>query len=439
MPQNDAPRRNSKAEPAGIDSRIAAFEILKSIDGGRYLDMAMRRATSLEPRDRAFARLLVTTCLRRGGQIDRILGTLMNKPPAGKARDAIHILRLGAAQLLFLETGAHAAVNSTVDLMRASGFDRLTGLTNAVMRRLSREAETLLSGTDVEDNLPDWLRKSWRQHYGVARTRKMMELMMQPPTLDITPKSDAEDWADMLDGTVIDGRTVRRDFDGDPTRLDGFAEGHWWVQDAAAAVPAALFGDLDGRHVVDLCAAPGGKTAQLIAAGAKVTAVDSSKQRLEILERNLGRLGMTATLVATDGRRFTPREKVDAVLIDAPCSATGTLRRRPDVLRHRDATDLVSLAGIQAALIKRAAGWLETGGCLIYATCSLQHEEGEAVIDQVTAALKDKIAIDPVTKAEAGAFAPALTDAGMLRIVPSDFASLGGVDGFFVARLKSTA
>ena len=438
MPQNDAPRRNSKAEPAGIDSRIAAFEILKSIDGGRYLDMAMRRATSLEPRDRAFARLLVTTCLRRGGQIDRILGTLMTKPPAGKARDAIHILRLGAAQLLFLETGAHAAVNSTVDLMRASGFDRLTGLTNAVMRRLSREAETLLSGTDVEDNLPDWLRKSWRQHYGVARTRKMMELMMQPPTLDITPKSDAEDWADMLDGTVIDGRTVRRDFDGDPTRLDGFAEGQWWVQDAAAAVPAALFGDLDGRHVVDLCAAPGGKTAQLIAAGAKVTAVDSSKQRLEILERNLGRLGMTATLVATDGRRFTPREKVDAVLIDAPCSATGTLRRRPDVLRHRDATDLVSLAGIQAALIKRAAGWLETGGCLIYATCSLQHEEGEAVIDQVTAALKDKIAIDPVTKAEAGAFAPALTDAGMLRIVPSDFASLGGVDGFFVARLKST-
>ena len=439
MPQNDAPRRKSKAEPAGMDSRIAAFEILKSIDGGRYLDMAMRRATSLEPRDRAFARLLVTTCLRRGGQIDRILGTLMTKPPAGKARDAIHILRLGAAQLLFLETGAYAAVNSTVDLMRASGFDRLTGLTNAVMRRMSREAEVLLSATDVEDNLPDWLRKSWRQHYGVARTRKMMELMMQPPTLDITPKSDAEDWADMLDGTVIDGRTVRRDFDGDPTRLDGFAEGHWWVQDAAAAVPAALFGDLDGRHVVDLCAAPGGKTAQLIAAGAKVTAVDSSKQRLEILERNLGRLGMTATLVATDGRRFTPREKVDAVLIDAPCSATGTLRRRPDVLRHRDATDLVSLAGIQAALIKRAAGWLKTGGCLIYATCSLQHEEGEAVIDQVTAALKDKIAIDPVTKAEAGAFAPALTDAGMLRIVPSDFASLGGVDGFFVARLKSTA
>ena len=439
MPQNDAPRRKSKAEPAGMDSRIAAFEILKSIDGGRYLDMAMRRATSLEPRDRAFARLLVTTCLRRGGQIDRILGTLITKPPAGKARDAIHILRLGAAQLLFLETGAHAAVNSTVDLMRASGFDRLTGLTNAVMRRLSREAEALLSATDVEDNLPDWLRKSWRQHYGVARTRKMMELMMQPPTLDITPKSDAEDWADMLDGTVIDGRTVRRDFDGDPTRLDGFAKGQWWVQDAAAAVPAALFGDLAGRHVVDLCAAPGGKTAQLIAAGAKVTAVDSSKQRLEILERNLGRLGMTATLVATDGRRFTPREKVDAVLIDAPCSATGTLRRRPDVLRHRDATDLVSLAGIQVALIKRAAGWLETGGCLIYATCSLQHEEGEAVIDQVTAALKDKIAIDPVTKAEAGAFAPALTDAGMLRIVPSDFASLGGVDGFFVARLKSTA
>ena len=439
MPQNDAPRRKPKAETAGIDSRMAAFEILKSIDGGRYLDMAMRRAAPLEPRDRAFARLLVTTCLRRGGQIDRILGTLMTKAPAGKARDALHILRIGAAQLLFLETGAHAAVNSTVELMRVSGFDRLTGLTNAVMRRLSREAESLLSGTDVEDNLPDWLRQSWRQQYGVAQTRRMMELMMQPPTLDITPRSDAEDWADILDGELIDGRTVRRAFDGDPTRLDGFAEGHWWVQDAAAALPAALFGDLTGRHVVDLCAAPGGKTAQLIAAGAKVTAVDSSKQRLEILERNLGRLGMSATLVATDGRKFKPREKVDAVLIDAPCSATGTLRRRPDVLRHRAASDLASLAAIQRELVTRAAGWLEPDGCLIYATCSLQNEEGEAVIEQVTAELKDRIALDPVTREEAGDFAPALTGDGMLRILPSDFAKLGGVDGFFVARLKSTA
>ena len=439
MPQNDAPRRKPKAETAGIDSRMAAFEILKSIDGGRYLDMAMRRAAPLEPRDRAFARLLVTTCLRRGGQIDRILGTLMTKAPAGKARDALHILRIGAAQLLFLETGAHAAVNSTVELMRVSGFDRLTGLTNAVMRRLSREAEGLLSGTDVEDNLPDWLRQSWRQQYGVAQTRRMMELMMQPPTLDITPRSDAEDWADILDGELIDGRTVRRAFDGDPTRLDGFAEGHWWVQDAAAALPAALFGDLTGRHVVDLCAAPGGKTAQLIAAGAKVTAVDSSKQRLEILERNLGRLGMSATLVATDGRKFKPREKVDAVLIDAPCSATGTLRRRPDVLRHRAASDLASLAAIQRELVTRAAGWLEPDGCLIYATCSLQNEEGEAVIEQVTAELKDRIALDPVTREEAGDFAPALTGDGMLRILPSDFAKLGGVDGFFVARLKSTA
>ena len=439
MPQNDAPRRKPKAETAGIDSRMAAFEILKSIDGGRYLDMAMRRAAPLEPRDRAFARLLVTTCLRRGGQIDRILGTLMTKAPAGKARDALHILRIGAAQLLFLETGAHAAVNSTVELMRVSGFDRLTGLTNAVMRRLSREAESLLSGTNVEDNLPDWLRQSWRQQYGVAQTRRMMELMMQPPTLDITPRSDAEDWADILDGELIDGRTVRRAFDGDPTRLDGFAEGHWWVQDAAAALPAALFGDLTGRHVVDLCAAPGGKTAQLIAAGAKVTAVDSSKQRLEILERNLGRLGMSATLVATDGRKFKPREKVDAVLIDAPCSATGTLRRRPDVLRHRAASDLASLAAIQRELVTRAAGWLEPDGCLIYATCSLQNEEGEAVIEQVTAELKDRIALDPVTREEAGDFAPALTGDGMLRILPSDFAKLGGVDGFFVARLKSTA
>jgi len=436
MPHTVAPDRQNQADAAGLESRIAAFDILTAIEKGRYLDIAMRRAAPLEPRDRAFARLLVTTCLRRGGQIDRILNRLITKPPAGKARDAIHILHIGAAQLLFLDTGAHAAVNSTVDLMRAAGFDRLTGLTNAVMRRLSREAKPLLADTGVEDNLPDWLRKSWHRQYGVSRTRRMMELMMQPPPLDISPKADAAAWAEILDGTLIDGRTVRRDFDGDPAKLEGFDEGHWWVQDAAAALPAALFGDLDGRHVVDLCAAPGGKTAQLIAAGAKVTAVDSSKQRLDILKRNLDRLGMSATLVAADGRKFTPREQVDAVLIDAPCSATGTLRRRPDVLRHRAATDLVGLAGIQRALIKRAAEWLSPGGRLIYATCSLQYEEGEAVIGQITGELRGRIVIDPVSKAEAGSFAPALTDQGSLRVLPSDFAHLGGVDGFFVARLK---
>ena len=440
MPHNAAPPRNPKgphrADKSGLKSRLVAYEILKLVASGRYLDEAMRKAAPLEPRDRGFVRLLVTTCLRRGGQIDDMLASAMSKAPAGRARDAIHILRMGVAQLMFLETEAHAAVDSTVSLMRAAGFERMTGLANAVMRRMTREGAAMLAETAVEDNCHGWMRKSWYAHYGEERTRETMELAMTPPPLDITPRSDAGDWAARLQGELIDGRTVRRGFDGDPTALDGFDDGAWWVQDAAAALPAALMGDIAGRHIVDLCAAPGGKTAQLIAAGANVTAVDNSKPRLEILKKNLNRLGMNADLVRADGRSFRPRAAVDAVLIDAPCSATGTLRRRPDVLHHRAVADLEGLATIQRELIIRAAGWLAPDGRLIYATCSLQPEEGEAVIRDVTTAMPDKIAIDPISAEEAGSFATALTQEGWLRILPADFAALGGVDGFFISRLK---
>ena len=443
MPQNAAPPRNPKgphrADKSGLKSRLVAYEILKLVSSGRYLDEAMRKAAPLEPRDRGFVRLLVTTCLRRGGQINGMLASAMSKAPAGRARDAIHILRMGVAQLMFLETEAHAAVDSTVSLMRAAGFERMTGLANAVMRRLTREGAAMLAETAVEDNCPGWIRKSWQTHYGEDRTRAVMELAMTPPPLDITPRGDAAAWATRLQGELIDGRTVRRGFDGDPTALDGFEDGAWWVQDAAAALPAALLADIAGRHVVDLCAAPGGKTAQLIAAGASVTAVDNSKPRLEILKKNLQRLGMNADLIRADGRSFRPRAPVDAVLIDAPCSATGTLRRRPDVLHHRAVADLEGLATIQRELVTRAASWLAPGGRLIYATCSLQHEEGEAVVSDVTTAMPGRIAIDPISTEEAGSFAPALAPEGWLRILPSDFADIGGVDGFFIARLKSVS
>ena len=445
--RKNKPSRTATASPApdsrqtaksGQASRLAAFSALKDISGGRHLDDAMRHAGDLPQRDRAFVRLLVTTVLRRQGQIDRILGEVMTKRPAGRGRDAIEIMRLGAVQLLFLETGAHAAVDSTVDLMRAAGFASMTGLANAVMRRLARDGAEMLAATGPEDNLPDWIRQSWQRDWGEDRMRQTMELAMMPPPLDITPARDAADWAARLEGTLVDGHTIRRDFDGDPTQLAGFDDGVWWIQDAAAALPARLFGDIAGRRVIDMCAAPGGKTAQLIAAGAHVTAIDTSERRLRILRRNLGRLGMSAELVTMDGRRYQPDEKVDAVLIDAPCSATGTLRRRPDVPRHRTPADIDKLAKTQGELLAAAAAWLAPGGCLIYATCSLQHEEGEAIIDAFLRHPDCPVTIDPVAPAEAGCFAPALTDIGTLRVVPADFTSLGGVDGFYIARLKSS-
>ena len=264
-----APPTDAKS---GLATRHAAYEILRRVGSGRHLDDALRLTDDQPQRDRAFIRMLVTTAFRRRGQIDSILDQLLTKRPGGRSEDAIEILRLGVAQLLFLNTEPHAAVDSTVELMRGLGFDRLAGLANAVMRRVSREGGELLDRTSIDDNLPPWIRDSWCHAYGEERTRRTTELAMRPPQLDITPARDAAGWARRLNGTLINNRTVRRAFDGDPTQLDGFADGAWWIQDAAAALPASLFGALHGKRVIDLCAAPGGKTAQLITAGAHVSA-----------------------------------------------------------------------------------------------------------------------------------------------------------------------
>jgi 16S rRNA (cytosine967-C5)-methyltransferase len=305
------------------------------------------------------------------------------------------------------------------------------------MRRLARETADRLAKTRADENLPDWLRDSWHRQFGKSATAAIMDLVMEPPTLDITAAQDIDSWAERLDGHIINGHTIRRAFDGDPAELPGFKDGAWWVQDAAAALPATLFGDLAGKDVIDLCAAPGGKTAQLISQGANVTAIDSSAKRLKTLRGNLARLGMKAQCVTADGRSYDPGRTVDAVLIDAPCSATGTLRRRPDILRGRQADDIKTLANLQSDLIRQAATWLKPGGCLVYATCSLQFEEGEHIADSILA--DDSVALksDPITTDEAGAFAAAVTSTGTLRLRPDMFAEIGGVDGFFVARFRS--
>ena len=244
---------------------------------------------------------------------------MMARRPFGAQASANLILLMGAVQLLILKTGAHAAVDSTVELMRKSGFERLCGMANAVMRRLTREGDARFETTTAIDNLPDWLLQSWNAHWGHDATSKLADMAMNPPPLDISAKADPKNMVDKLEGTLIDDYTIRRAFDGDPSRLAGFADGEWWVQDAAAALPARLFGDIKGKDVIDLCAAPGGKTAQLIAAGATVTAIDSGRKRIDRLRRNLKRLEMTATLKQADGRKFVPDMPVDAILLDATC------------------------------------------------------------------------------------------------------------------------
>ena len=423
-----------------LTSRHIIYDILVAVEEGLHLDKALavnQALPKLDDRDRRFVQLLATTSLRYRGQLEKVLAPLVARRPFGAQANANLILLMGAAQLLLLKTGAHAAVDNTVELMRQTGFERLCGLANAVMRRLTREGEELFAATNALDNLPDWLQQSWRHYWGDAVTMAIADLAMLPPPLDISVKGDAIEWAETLEAQHIVGNSLRREFEGDPSLLAGFDEGAWWVQDAAAALPARLLNVSAGQTVIDLCAAPGGKTAQLIVAGGNVTAIDNSRKRLDRLRRNLKRLRLSANLVLCDGADYHPIAPVDAILVDAPCSATGTIRRRPDILNKRDAEDISALQQLQWQLVTNALGWLRAGGCMVYATCSLQPEEGEDIVSAIIDGANGQYTIDPITPDQVGIFARSITENGCMRILPNDYRDIGGVDGFFIARLLS--
>ncbi|MEI7610759.1 MAG: RsmB/NOP family class I SAM-dependent RNA methyltransferase, partial [Rhodospirillaceae bacterium] len=276
----------------------------------------------------------------------------------------------------------------------------------------------------------------WSAAYGPDTARAIAEAHLHEAPLDLTLKNPAESalWAERLEAEVLATGSLRRAAGGAVAELPGFADGGWWVQDAAAALPATLFGDLAGRRVYDLCAAPGGKTAQLAALGAQVTAVDRSAPRLERLATNLARLGLAAATVAADAALWQPEESADAILLDAPCSATGTIRRHPDIPHLKDRADVAKLAALQRRLLARAVALLKPGGTLVYTVCSLQPEEGEEQIAALLAA-GAPVSRRPLVAGEAGVPDAALTAAGDLRTLPCHLAALGGMDGFFVARL----
>ena len=431
---------DQKKVSTDLTSRTVIYDILVSVDEGITLDRALASnqvLPKLDDRDRRFVRLLAATCLRHRGQLEKVLAPLVTRRPFGAQANANLILLMGAAQLLLLETAPHAAVDNTVELMRQTGFERLCGLANAVMRRLTREGGELFAATHAVDNLPEWLQRSWRHYWGDAATIEMANLAMLPPPLDISVKDDAKGWVETLKAKHIAGNSLRREFDGDPSLLTGFDDGAWWVQDAAAALPAQLLNVTAGQTVIDLCAAPGGKTAQLIVAGGTVTAVDNNRKRLDRLRRNLKRLRLSASLVLVDGIDYRPNAPVDKVLVDAPCSATGTIRRRPDILRKRDAENINALQQLQWKLATTALGWLRAGGRMVYSTCSLQPEEGEDVVSAIIDGAHGQYTIDPIAPDEAGIFARSITDNGCIRILPNDYCDIGGVDGFFIARLLS--
>jgi 16S rRNA (cytosine967-C5)-methyltransferase len=443
-PHSRKPERRELAHSGAPvpDSRVVAFEILGQVlDRRRPLDQAIAAHEGfarLEPRDRAFVRNLLATTLRRLGQIDAVLSGCLTHELPPRGRSVMQALRLGAAQLLFLGTPAHAAVDGSVRLADSRALASYKGLVNAVLRRVAREGAALVPGQDAARlNTPDWLWRSWSRAHGEETARSIAQAHLREPPLDLSVPAEPERWAAALGGSVLPTGSVRRpaELGGAIESLPGYADGAWWVQDAAAALPARLLGDVAGKAVIDLCAAPGGKTAQLAAAGARVVAVDRSAQRLERVGANLARLQLSAELVAADAAAWRPAALADAVLLDAPCSATGTIRRHPDVLWQKRPEDVAALASTQDGLLRAAAEMLKPGGILVYCVCSLEAEEGAP---RVAAAIESGLLEpDPVRAGEVtGVPEEAIGPDGALRTFPSQLQALGGWDGFYAARLR---
>ena len=415
-----------------MTARRAATDLLVAVmERGRALEDALGETPSfnaLEGRDRAFARALVTAGLRRLGGIDTVLSEFLDRPLPDSAAHARALLHLGAAQLLVLGTPAHAAVGETVEtanhMKEARGFAKLM---NAVLRKVANNGQAILDELPSGSDLPQWLYTRWRTSYGEAAAQIAEALLIEPP-LDISVKDDAAGWAERLFGTVTPTGSVRLTEHAPVDSLPGFSTGAWWVQDAAAALPAKLLGDVRGNRVLDLCAAPGGKTLQLAAAGAHVTAVDKAEARLKRLRENLARTGLEAEVICADALEFKA-EPFDAILLDAPCTSTGTLRRHPDVAWLRRPTDVKALSDLQTQLIAAAAKLLKPGAPLVYAVCSLEPEEGPGV---VATALHNGWKRAPLTNEIPAEF---ITADGDMRTHPGHWPEIGGLDGFYAARL----
>jgi len=420
----------------GLPARAAALELLTAALSRRAgLDEGLSHPAlaALAPRDRAFARALTMATLRRLGPIDGVLQARVRKAPPERI---VNVLRLGAAQLLVLKTPPHAAVGATVDLVAAEkGGQAFKGLVNAVLRGLTREPPDLDDPTLLA---PTWLLARWRAAFGEAEARAVAALIPEEPATDLTPQGAAEatELAPQLEAEVLPGGTLRAGLKGEVSTWPGFADGRWWVQDASAAVPARLLATRAGETALDLCAAPGGKTLQLAAAGAKVTALDRSAGRIRRVSENLARTGLGAEVVVADAAEWRDTRTFDAVLLDAPCSATGTFRRHPDVLWVASPADIPKLAAVQSRLLDSAARRVKLGGRLVYCVCSLEPEEGEGQVAAFLARTPG-FALDRITAGEGGAPEASLRADGTLRILPHHLA--GGTDGFYVARMKRTA
>ena len=430
-----------KSAAPGLPARKAALAMLSAVlRRKRPLDQAITEALSdrgLAPRDGAFARAIATESLRRFGQLEALIRDFVPKPPPPhKAGPALEILIAGACELLFLGIAPHAAVDAANRLAQSdSKAVHFKGLINAVLRRIAREGAVVIEGQDAAAlNVPDWLWPRWVAHYGDATARAIAAAHLRVPPLDLTLKPNDDPYTDLVDAISLAPGRVRLPESRRVEELPGFADGRWWVQDFAASFPMRFLGNVAGQTVIDLCAAPGGKTLQLASAGARVVAVDISSDRLRLVEDNLARTKLSAHLIVEDARDFRPESPAPFVLLDAPCTATGTIRRHPDIPWIKSAADIFACESLQSELLGAASGMTAKGGILVYAVCSLEPEEGA---EQIAAFLRRRtdfrrlpLALDEVPDAAL------ITHEGDLRTLPCHWADKGGMDGFYAARLE---
>lgn len=439
------PDQSAHATPSR-DARDFAVEVIRDVVWRRLaLDERLERLSgdaayrALSPSDRGLTRAIATVSLRWLGAIRHLLASRMKQGMPSNAGPLEPVLISAVAQILVLDVPDYAAVDTAIACLRRDRRgERYTGLANAVLRGIARERAAILAEIDpLNVNTPAWLAERWRSAYGEDTARALAAAHMAEPPLDLSVRSDPAGWATRLGAVLLPTGTVRLAGAGSVTALPGFEEGAWWVQDCAAALPARLLAAQPGERVLDLCAAPGGKTAQIAATGAQVVAVDRSAPRMGRLKENLARLALSAECHVAAAETFSA-PPFDRVLLDAPCSATGTIRRHPDVAWNKTLADVVTLTDLQRRLLDRAWILLRPGGTLVYATCSLEPEEGERQIATFRARMPDARLL-PVTADEVGGLAELVSAEGYLRTLPCHIAGQGGCDGFFAARLMKSA
>jgi len=431
--------RHSQA--TGFDIRRAAAQRLQLVlTGAPFVPFQQREIA--DSRDRALANKLVTVSLRRHGQISQILGSVLEKGMPKRAGLFEAALRIGVAQLLFLpEMGEHAAIHLAVEVIKKDRrAGRFAKLANAALRNVQRGFS--VEDLDPKDLVPTWVFARWERHYGAETAVEMAKAVLEPVPLDLTGRSGDEqsDIFDEMGAVHLIGASYRLDDRDVPVEeLPGYADGKWWVQDVAATLPVKLAAVTPGQSVLDICAAPGGKTAQLAANGAEVTAVDLDGKRLERVKENLERLKLNAKLVEADATNLSAEKQYDVVVLDAPCSATGTYRRHPEVIWHRREKDIKQRAQLQSEMLKNAAHLVKPSGTLVFCTCSLEPEEGEK---QMGAFLQShpQFEVRAIMPEELEGWAEPVIEGGFLRTTPNMSLPKNGkgLDGFFAARLQRT-